>query len=53
MKIEALIKRLAEASLISENDAELGHCLADVALIDYIDNPKVRDAYDQVVKRYD
>lgn len=52
MKLESLLFRLEEAALISEEDMEHGHLLADKALLDYINNPKVEEAYDQVVRKY-
>lgn len=53
MKLESLIRRLQEASRISEEDMEIGHMMADEALLEYIDNQKIREAYDEVVKNYE
>lgn len=52
MKIETLLFKLKEAAEISEDDLEKGHLLADLALIEYINNPKIREAYDDIVKAY-
>jgi len=52
MNLQSLLLRLKEAARLSEDDMELGHLEADKALIDYINNPKVEEAYDEVVKHY-
>lgn len=52
MKLESLLLRLKEATQISEDDMELGHLLADKAILEYINNPRVEAAYDEVVKHY-
>lgn len=52
MKLESLLFQLKEAARVSEEDMEHGHLLADKALLDYINNPKVEEAYDEVVKHY-
>jgi len=52
MKIDSLLFQLKEAARVSEEDMEHGHLLADKALIEYINNPKVEEAYDEVVKHY-
>ena len=52
MKLESLLFQLKEAARVSEDDMEHGHLLADKALLDYINNPKVEAAYDEVVKHY-
>lgn len=53
MKLESLLFRLKEASRISEEDMEMGHMMADAALLEYVNNPRITKAYDEVVKNYE
>lgn len=53
MKLESVLIKLQEAARISEEDMEAGHMLADAALLEYINHPKVTQAYDEVVKAYE
>jgi len=53
MKLESLIFRLKEAAKVAEEDMALGHMQADAALLEYINHPKVTEAYDEVVKGYE
>lgn len=52
MKLESLLLKLAQASIVAEEDMERGHMEADQALLDYINNPKVKELYDEIVKSY-
>lgn len=53
MKLDSLLFKLREAARVSEEDMELGHMMADAALLEYVNNPKIEEAYDEVVKNYE
>lgn len=53
MKLDTLIFKLREAASVSEEDMELGHMMADAALLEYMNNPRITEAYDEVVKNYE
>lgn len=53
MKLESVLFKLREAARIAEEDMELGHMMADAALLEYVNNPKITVAYDEVVKSYE
>jgi len=40
------------AGVAASMDTEAAHCEADEALLDYIDDPEIRAAYDAVPKWY-
>ena len=52
---KSLTRLIAELELIAEDDQdepEVGHRKADNALLEYIDDPRVTEAFKQVEKLY-
>ena len=47
-----LLYRLKQAQIKSDIDMEAGHSDADDALINFIDDPEITEAYDDVEKVY-
>ena len=52
MKIETLLFQLKQAANIAEDQPEMAHLMADNALLEYINNSKVTEAYDESIKFY-
>lgn len=52
MKLETVLFKLREAAAAAENDPELGHLMADQALLEFINNVKVEAAYNEILKGY-
>ena len=52
MTKDELLKKLREAASTAEDDAEVGHLDADQALLDYINDVDVHQAFDAVKKWY-
>ncbi len=50
--IKELITTLKKIKVEQGNDVEAGHMLADVALLDYIDNLEVRAAFRAIERWY-
>jgi len=54
MKVESLLRLLEQYALMAETgDMVMAHMLADQALMDFINHPKVTIAYDAIPKAFE
>lgn len=52
VNLESLLKLLEQCAARSEDDPEIAHLEAELLLLKYINNPKVEEAYNRIVKFY-
>jgi hypothetical protein len=52
MTKEELIERLKKLRELSDEDTEVAHCDADDALIEYIGDEEIAEAFDNIHKWY-